>query len=496
MLRSLRVTLTLWYVGVLAIVLACFSVALYVLVASNFRRDIDERLVLQADATAESVFAFWRAERTAPGAGAGNWQGAPTGTFLGDLTRGELPSLLSRWAERTGSLEADRFVRFLSADGEPLGASSRFDQLQAPVSADARRQLRARHTHYRTFPLPDRRLRIVTRPVSVHGQLLYGVQLASDLREADESLARLRLWLFILVPLTLLTVAVLSLMLATTALSPIRPLITKTQRFITEHLHESLATPQSHPDELQRLALAINDLLDRLERNLRRLRQFTAAASHELRTPLTIMKGEIGLALRKPRAPEEYQRVLHAHLQAVNELAHTVEELLELAQSEATAGETEWQAVELGALARRQGEALRPIAKERGVALELPANGAAWARGDPRLLERLVANLMDNAIKHIPPKGRVTIRASRQGEEACLTIADTGPGISTEEWPKLFDRFFTPKSSDDTSNPGAGLGLSLCRWIVEAHHGRLELDRAPEAGSAITVRLPAIPPPA
>ncbi len=493
MLRSLRVTLTLWYVGVLAIVLACFSTALYVLVASNFRGDIDERLVLQADATAESVFAFWRAERTAPGAGPGNWQGAPTGTFLGDLTRGDLPNLLSRWADRTGSLETDRLIRFLDTDGALLGASDSVTKLEVPSSIDAP-LLRAGHTAYHTLSLSGHHLRLITRPIRIHGQTLYGVQIAADLREEDESLRRLRLWLFILVPVTLLTVAALNLLLATTVLSPIRPLILKAQRFVTEQLHQSPDVSATHGD-LQQLTLTINDLLSRLEQTLRRLRQFTAAASHELRTPLTVMKGEIGLALRKPREPEEYQRVLHAHLQAVNELAHTVDALLELSQHEATADEG-WYAVELGALARRQGDMLQPLAKQRGVELALPANGSAWVYGDARLLERLVANLMDNAIKHIPPKARVTVQANRQGEDACLTVTDTGPGVAPEDWPKLFDQFFTPRASGETPSSPSGLGLSICRWIVEVHHGRLELANVPGSGLAVTVHLPACPAPA
>ena len=247
-------------------------------------------------------------------------------------------------------------------------------------------------------------------------------------------------------------------------------------------------------DELQRLGVTFNDMLARLESTFHRLRQFSAAASHELRTPLTVMRGELEVALRKPRDPEEYQRVLRTHLDTVNDMAHTVEELLTLARSESVDGAIEWRPVELSGLARQVSETWRKVAKPKSVTVDVPAKAPVWVRGEPRLLERIIANLLDNAVRHTPPKGRVTLRTERQGQEACLIVEDTGPGIDSDEMPQIFNRFFKPWSKTDGSK-STGLGLGLCRWIAEAHHGRIEVSSPPGRGATFVVWLPVIPPP-
>jgi heavy metal sensor kinase len=494
MRRSIRQTLTLWYVGILAIILTVFGWVLYRSVSGSLARSIDRTLVVQAAGLADSVHAFWRAEQAVLASGQGNWASAPPTSLREEITRGGFADLLARWAEKTGSLEDGRPIRLLDIDGKALLTSTGFRPLDIPLSPDVVSEALRGRVVYETMKTPNGRLRLVTRPVFDGSPALYLVQMSAPLAQMDASLSELRAWLLWLIPLTLLVTSSIGWFLATAVLRPVGHIISQAQRISAGHLDERIDVPTTG-DELQHLGATFNDMLARLERDFNRLRQFSAAASHELRTPLTVMRGELEVALRKPRESDEYQRVLRTHLDTVNEMAHTIEELLTLARSESMEAAVEWRPVELGELAHQVSRTWQRYAEPKAVQVEVPVQERVWVRGERRLLERIVANLLDNAIRHTPPQGRITVETRRAGEHACLIVRDTGPGIAPDELPHIFNRFFKPWSSADGDRP-AGLGLGLCRWIVEAHHGRIEVTSPPGQGAQFTVFLPVLPAPA
>ncbi len=471
MIRSIRFTLTLWYVGILAIILCSFSGFVYLNVTANLEQDINHVLASQAEGVADAIFAFWKARET---------------TVRPSEKR--LPSLVIRWANETGELETERPIRLIDRNGRPLEASGSFSKLELPITQVAMTQARGGRAVYETFSLLDHRVHLITYPVIEGRRVLYFVQVAASLRQADASLKRLRLWFLWLIPIVVLVTSAVGWFLASMALRPVGRIILKAQRIGAEHLHERIDLPRTG-DELEQLAVTFNNMLTRLEQAFRRLRQFSAAASHELRTPLTIMKGELEVALRKPREAQEYQRVLRAHLEALNEMTHVVEELLTLARSETAKGAVEWRPVELGELARRVRDSFSTIAKEKKVAVEIPVDEPVWVRGERRLLERLIANLLDNALKHTLPQGSVTLKPMQHNHQAYLVVQDTGSGIPPEKLPTLFDQFFSERSTSDGAH-STGLGLGLCRWIAEAHQGRIEATSTFGQGATLTVVLP------
>lgn len=473
MIRSIRFSLTLWYAAILAIILSLFGWILYTRVATNVVQDIDNVLASEADGVGDAIFAFWKAEQTF--------------SHRKEAEERKLPRLVLRWAHETGALETERPIRLLDPEGRPVDASRSFAQLALPITEEAFFQARKGRTIYETFSLADKRIRLITRPEVEDKQILYLVQVAASLRQADASLQRLRLGLLSLIPFMLVITSAVGWFLATKVLRPVGRMTTQARRIGAEHLHQRVDVPKTG-DELEHLAATFNDMLARLERAFRRLRQFSAAASHELRTPLTIMKGEVEVALRKPRGAEEYRRVLSTHLEALNEMTHIVEELLTLARSEAGEGAIEWQPVELRSLTETVCAAFRPVAQKKAVRIEVSCAEPVWIRGEPRLLERLIANLLDNALKHTPGHGSVNLKTLQEGDHACLIVQDTGSGIPADQLPKIFDQFFSRRPSD--GNPSTGLGLGLCRWIAEAHQGRIEAASPPGQGAVFTVRLP------
>ena len=168
-------------------------------------------------------------------------------------------------------------------------------------------------------------------------------------------------------------------------------MIREARKMSESQLHQRIEVPKTG-DELQKLGITFNEMLDRFERGFKRLRQFSAAASHELRTPLTVMKGEIELALRKPRTDEEYERVLRNQLHVVNDMARVVEQLLAVAHAEDGELAVQWEVLELEALIRSVAQSFDPIVRDKNISLQVSAERSVRVQGERRLLERLIAN--------------------------------------------------------------------------------------------------------
>ncbi|MBI4597460.1 MAG: HAMP domain-containing protein [Candidatus Omnitrophica bacterium] len=484
--RSIRVTLSLWYIGILATTLCAFSIVLYTRVTHSLSNYVNGVLASRTDGVAHALFAFWKAEGAPPG----NWVVAPSGTLWGEVSLGRFSDLVDRWVRKTHHLDTVGLVRLVDRYGNVLAASGDLTPAALPITRTALASVEQPHAVYETFTVSAGRFRMVTHPVLEGKQLLYLVQAATSLHQTDASLERLRLSLLLLAPLTLLVAGSVGWILSTNALRPLEVIMAQAQRIGPAELNKRLEVPNTD-DELERLALTFNTMLDRLERAFQRLRQFSAAASHELRTPLTVMRGELEVALRKPREPGEYQQALRTHLRTVMEMSAIVEELLTLARSDTVEGAIEWRALTLNTVARKVGEQLRPLAEAKQVALDLRTAESVWVRGDARLLERLVTNLLDNAIRYTPAEGRIILRSERRNGDACLIVQDTGSGIRPDELPRIFDWFFSRRSKDPhVPTVSAGVGLSLCRWITEVHQGRIEAVSPPGEGATFTVRLP------
>ena len=479
MIRSVRFKLTLWYMVILAMTLCLFGWVLYTNVKVSLVRDVDDLLASQADGVADTIFAFLEAQ----------WKGkeaSPASDLQKEIEKGQFSSLIKSWARETREIENTRHIRIIDRKGRVLYVTRSFAQLVLPITETVKKQAALSWTVYETFALSDRRVRLITRPIVEESKMLYVIQVASSFKQADDSLGRLRLWLFWLIPLTILITSALGSFLAKTALKPVDRMTSHAQRISANHLHERIDVPKTG-DELERLATTFNAMLARLERTFRRVRQFSAAASHELRTPLTIMKGELELALRRPRTTEEYQNALRTHLEALNEMSQIVEELLILARSDDGEAAIDWRPLELGALVKRAQEFWRKISAKKDIQLQIHVNGPLWVKGEQHLLERLLANLLDNAVKHTPPKGKVTLTVDHEENSVRMIVKDTGSGISAEELPRIFDRFFRRAPGEGHST---GIGLGLCRWIVEAHQGKIEVQSVLGQGATFTVLLP------
>lgn len=277
--------------------------------------------------------------------------------------------------------------------------------------------------------------------------------------------------------------------LATRSLRPLDRMTQTAARITAQQLDARLDVANPH-DELGRLALTFNALLDRLERSFAELRKFTADAAHEFRTPLAVIRTSVEVALRSPRTAGYYQACLQAVAEENERLTSLSNQLLTLAQEDAGLSDRVAKPLDLADLVERVKHDLEPLADEKSQVIRCDLPAEIWVDGDAPALRRVCLNLLDNALKFTPAGGEIELRLRTALGKAELTIADTGPGIAAEHLPHIFERFYRVDPSRNRETGGAGLGLAISRAIVVRHGGEIHLTSQAGRGTAVRVELP------
>jgi len=248
--------------------------------------------------------------------------------------------------------------------------------------------------------------------------------------------------------------------------------------------------PHGAGDELDHLIERFNAMVDRLEHSFTQVRQFSIDVSHELRTPLTAMRGELEIALLTANTADEYREAVVAAMEDCERLSRVIRALLQLSQAEAGQLTVASDLVDLGAVTQDVVEQFQIAAEETELTLTTAADPKTWVRGDQVQLERLVSNLVSNAVKYTPPHGKIAVSVHAQGAEIILRVADTGRGIPVEHQPRVFERFYRVPDGEPNPEKGLGLGLSFVAWIAKVHGARISLTSASGQGSEFGIAFP------
>ena len=273
------------------------------------------------------------------------------------------------------------------------------------------------------------------------------------------------------------------------ALAPISALIEAAERINLENLTRRLPRT-GNGDELDRLTDVFNGMMQRLEDSFRHVREFTLDASHELKTPLTIMRAELESALREEGSAAACRDVFVSQLDEIQRLTRIVDGLTLLAKADAGQLALKSEPVRLDELVQESVADGQILAQSIGVAVHLRTCEPITLWGDRHRLRQLLLNLTENAIKYNHKNGSVTVDLRRANGAAELRVSNTGPGISPEKIPRVFDRFFRGDPARNSEIEGCGLGLSIARWIVRAHGGDIKITSMPRADTTVTVQLP------
>ena len=461
--EQLRSRLTLWYVGVLAAALLLFVTGASFLLFWQLRTQLD-RYNIQDVETVEGLLFF---------------------TSSGQL---ELKEGYHNHPE--SKLVLERLLEVRAPDGAVLYRNERLGSrslggMPFPgegVGGYSNRALR----------LSDgTRVRMVSRRHSIDGHPAL-IRLAYSEEHLWLHLEELLSASLLALPLTLAVAAFAGYALARRALAPLEQMALRAEQITSEHLDERLPT-DNVDSELGQLARAFNSTLARLEQSFEQLRRFTSDASHELRTPLTAMRsvGEVGL--QKDGSREEYRDTIGSMLEEGNRLTRLVDSLLTISRADAGAIPFHPSVFSVLELTREAAALLEVLMEEKSLRLTLTGDESALVRGDRLFLRQSLVNIIHNAVKYSPLRGTISVNVRPDGAgRVTIEIADDGPGIPPEHVTNVFDRFYRVDQSRTRNEGGAGLGLSIANWAVQAHGGEIGLDSAPGAGCTFRICLPAV----
>ncbi len=458
----IRVRLTLWYVLVLAGVLISFSALLYLILDQALDDQVDAHLRLSAEQALGAL------------------------SFNADQlqvlqTEGE--------SEITPLAEQGLLVRVLQIDGRVVASAGPFHTLPLPAAElAAARQGQARFTQV-DAPGGSTPVRLYITPYTITNRVYGVVVLGQSLQPNQDTLQQLLLILAVVVPLTLAAASAGGLFLANRALQPIDRLTRAAGVISAQDLSQRLNLDLPD-DEVGRLAQTFDRMLARLDEAFQRQRQFTADASHELRTPLAIMKGQIGVALNRSRAPSEYQSVLTDLEEEVDRLTRLADDLLLLARADDHLRALQREQVDLGILLPLLADQVYPLAAAKTLTLDVQVPTDLCVLGDPDKLLRLFLNLLDNAVKYTPAHGRLILRAtSGRPDQVVVEVADSGPAIPPDQLAHIFERFHRTDAARSRATGGWGLGLPIAQSIAAAHGGAITVQ-SDSGGNVFTVHLP------
>jgi heavy metal sensor kinase len=460
--RHLRTRLTLWYVAMLAALLVLAWGGTCTLLFLQLRNQLDH-FAIQEIETVEGLFYFTPA--------------------------GELHMREDYHNHPESKDVIERYLEVLAPDGaillrnERLGRRTLGGEMFAGEGIGGYSQ--------RTSRLSDGTpVRLVSRVHTLDGRRIL-IRLAHSEEPLLSRLKDVLLASLLVLPVILAGAGLAGYSLARRALRPIEQMARRAQEITPERLDARLANDYAD-DEMRQLAAVFNDTLARLEKAFEQLRRFTADASHELRTPLAMIRsvGEVGLQKDGTRA--EYRDMVGSMLEEVNRLTSLLDNLLTISRADSGHIQLHRAMVPILSLVRESAALFEILVEEKALRVTLEGDERVQVEGDYVFLRQAFVNVIHNAVKYSPAGGAIRVSVGPAGDGSVVVeIQDNGPGIPIEDQPKVFDRFYRVDRARWRESGGAGLGLSIVKWTVEAHGGTVTLDSNPNEGCAFRITLPA-----
>jgi heavy metal sensor kinase len=401
---------------------------------------------------------------------------------FGGLTAVELDIVHD--AESSG---VDRmFLRLLSPDGEALVSSNMSSWRNITISRPALQLLTSGTNHvFETLDIPNRKHKV---------RILYGIvgpdkilQMGKSLEDDERFMEAFRERFVVLMAVLMAVGALIGWFMARRALLGVEE-VTQTAEDISAGDIERRVPLKSRGTEIDSLATTFNDMLDRIHGLIHGMREMTDNIAHDLRSPITRIRGVAEMALTSGESMDEYENMAANTIEECDRLLAMIETMLDISELEAGAGILAMAEVDMTRVVEEACELFQPPAEDKGIAVVIEVPAGALVYGDIQRLQRMVVNLLDNAIKYTPPDGTVTVSADGDESMVFVEVKDTGIGISGEDFSDIFERFY--RCDPSRSDAGVGLGLSLVMAIARSHGGDVAVTSSPGKGSTFTVSLP------
>lgn len=448
--KQLSRRLTLLVAGIFLVVFGVIYGVVYVTVVSS----IDRELRLETDEHKDQIF----------------------------IVNGEIRFLhKNEWSEMEHSqIQLNPiFIEIVDPEGKSMDRSPNLRDNHLEFFPD-----RANSGKAWTLKAGSRYLRQMQIPLRNAGKMEGFLLVAQSFDDAQALFTKLRWILLILFPIVLMIVYWMMRDQANRTVRPIQQLIRKANQVTQSNLSQRIQSP-GNQEEITQLTHAINDLLGRLEKAIKREQQFTSDASHELRTPLSVLRGTLEVMIRKPRTPEEYEQKIELALQSIDRMTGTIEQLLALARVESG------QSIVLEELdllsfseevISRKSESTR-----KKIEFVSQLGHPVFVLTNEKSLQIILDNLLDNAFKYAGDSAPLFLEVGKNDKEVYLKVSDHGVGISSEDLPYIFDPFFRAKSSHGSKKTGAGLGLAIVKKLCDELKIRLSVES--QAGKGTSFKL-------
>jgi len=459
--RSLAFRLTLWYAVVFVATLCLAFTLIYFLLSLELNERTDRALERQID------------------------------HFTAMLAIKDLESVKEAALIETQTAgEKDVFIRLLLPSGEAFLTSSMSHWRDFDINPKAFRRLLEGDLTVKetvTLPEPKRDVRVIYGFIGPGIIMQFGQSVAGNMRFLA-ALVRI----FIAAMAGLLVVAVLlGWLLSRRALAGMAAVTQTASRISSESLQERVIVAKGHGDEIDQLAAAFNTMLDRIEDLVMGMREMSDNIAHDLRSPITRIRGQAEITLTTDANPTDYETLAADTIEECDRLLDMINTMLLISKTEAGVGQLQLEELDLAVIVSEACALFSPLAEDRQIALVCHTPESLIFRGELKMMQRMIANLMDNAIKYTHQGGQVRVSAEtlNNPNQISVSIQDTGLGISPADLPFIFKRFF--RCDQSRSLPGTGLGLSLARAVARVHGGDIQVFSSPGSGSTFKIVIPA-----
>ncbi|MDM8518994.1 HAMP domain-containing sensor histidine kinase [Anaerolineales bacterium HSG6] len=458
----IRTRLTLWYTVLLGVTLLFFSLTLYSVLRYSLHAQIDSTLsdrAQQVGKVIESQQIYVSQD--------------------GTVYLPQFDVLLNVFASPA------IYIQVIAADGEVVVSTLNLGQQRFPYDDNVLDTTMDGQSIYRTLLVDSTSFRVYSTPIFVHGQVIGVVQVGQAIKFIEDTLNQVLIFLMGGMAFSLIVATLVGMFLARQALEPIEKINNAATKIVRgQDLKQRLPVSGTN-DELTRLTITINGMLERLDNFFQAQVRLSADVSHELRTPLTAIRGNIDLLkLGAADDPQERAETLAIVDGELNRMSRLITDLLLLSQADAGLS-LRMQSVELDTVILDVYRQARVVAN--GVNIQLGHEDQAVVYGDADRLTQLLLNLVHNAVKHTPAGGFVRISLYQDKEWVRVQIQDNGRGIAPTALPYIFERFYR---GEDNKQKGMGLGLAIAQWIAKAHRGEITVTSNPGHGSEFTLWLP------
>jgi heavy metal sensor kinase len=455
--NSLAFRLTLWYAGIFTLSSCIAFFLFYMLITSWMRNQTDQELLGQVNRFSTLLAAE-------------GVEAVKNGAVIE--------------AQAAGVKKV--FFRLLSLNGQAFSSSNMSYWKDINISRTAiNGLLRSSHPVYQTITIPDRKeeVRILYALLSPVIILQVGQAMESYSRFLDAFKG-----IFIVTMTFLIVIAAgIGWFTARRAVSGVEA-VTWTAQKISGGTLEERVPVKTRGDEIDQLAITFNQMLDRIQTLLTEIKEMSDNIAHDLRSPITRIRGTAEVTLTTGKSLSEYESMAASTIEECDRLLDMINTMLMISKTESGVDKLSFEEINLQDLVREACELFEPTAEDSGVTLSCDVPDRSRLVGDTRMIQRMLSNLLDNAIKYTPTGGSVRVSVSENDAQVVVSVIDTGCGISSSDLPHIFERFY--RCDQSRSQAGIGLGLSLARAIARAHGGEITAASTSNQGSTFTVTLP------